>query len=193
MIGLYCLGALLGGANGLLSAVMAWGRGGRQHRFYIPAAAGGLFGLYEMWLFGDLGQGFWTLLLLWGCLLSASLTDLTKREILPWPMAAYAGLLAIVHLTRLSLPLFLNALLGAAAGAVILGLPRLVRPDAVGRGDILLLAVTGFGAGFPGVIYVLARSLLALAAVSIIQLLRKKLDIHSEMPLAPFLLFGALI
>ena len=61
------------------------------------------------------------------------------------------------------------------------------------REDILLLAVTGFGAGFPGVIYVLARSLLALAAVSIIQLLRKKLDIHSEMPLAPFLLFGALI
>ena len=193
MIGWYMAGALLGGANGLLSAAMAWGREVRQHRLSFPAGLGGLFGLYEVWLFGGLGPDFWLLWLLWGCLLSASLTDLTKREIIPQAMAAYAGAMALCHLTQLSVSLFVNALLGAAAGAVILALPRLLRPGSVGRGDVLLLAITGFGAGFPGVIYVLSRSLAALAIVSIVQLLRKKLTIQSEMPLAPFLLFGVLI
>ena len=59
--------------------------------------------------------------------------------------------------------------------------------------SVLLLAVCGLAAGFPGVIYVLARGLAAMALVSVVQLARKKVTVHSEMPLAPFLLFGALI
>ena len=70
---------------------------------------------------------------------------------------------------------------------------HLLRPAAIGRGDVLLLAACGLGAGFPGIIYVLTRGLGAMAVVSVVQLLRRKVTIRSELPLAPFLLFGALI
>lgn len=189
----YLAGGALGSLNGLLAAVLAFGKGWRRKKTGAAAALGALFGCYEIWLYGAPDRNFWGMLLLTGALLSASLTDLDSREIDPRAMAAYAAALLVYQALGMDLPVCVNALLGAAVGALILGLPHLLRPAAIGRGDVLLLAVCGLASGFPGVIYVLARGMLAMALVSAVQLLRKKVTVHSEMPLAPFLLFGALI
>ena len=190
---LYFTGGVLGTLNGLLSAGLAYGKGWRRKGTGAAAALGAVFGCYEIWICGALDRDFWGMLLLSGALLSASLTDLDSREINPRSMAVYAVALLAYQASGMSLPVCINGLLGAAAGALILGLPHLLRPAAIGRGDVLLLAVCGLAAGFPGVIYVLARGLAAMALVSVVQLARKKVTVHSEMPLAPFLLFGALI
>ena len=199
----YLSGLAVGAVNGLLAiylsmdslrdwktfaAVRSWPR-----RWWIALCLGALFGCYEIWLFGGLNRDFWCMLLLSGCMLSASLTDLASHEISVPGVSAYAVLLAVYQLSGLNVALCINALLGAGVGALILGLPKLLRPASVGGGDVLLLAVCGLGTGFPGIIYVLARSLLALALVSVVQLLRKKVEAKSEMPLAPCLLFGVLI
>ena len=205
---LYFTGGVLGTLNGLLSAGLAYGKGWRRKGTGAAAALGAVFGCYEIWICGALNRAFWGMLrlsgarvriprvicaALSGALLSARLTDLDSREINPRSMAVYAVALLAYQASGMSLPVCINALLGAAAGALILGLPHLLRPAAIGGGDVLLLAVCGLAAGFPGVIYVLARGLAAMALVSVVQLARKKVTVHSEMPLAPFLLFGALI
>lgn len=191
---IYLAGGVLGGANGLFAAWLAWGRQNMRKKGVLAAGAlGALFGCYAAWLYGALDRNFWGMLLISGALLSASLTDVTRREISVRAVAVYAGLLAAYQISGMNLFICINALLGAVAGALILGLPYLLRPAAIGRGDVLLLAVCGLGTGFPGIIYVLTRGLVAMAVVSVVQLLRKKVTIRSELPLAPFLLFGALI
>ena len=58
---------------------------------------------------------------------------------------------------------------------------------------VLLLAACGFISGFPGLLYLLFRGMLAMAVFGVIQLIRTKVQVKSSLPLAPFLLFGALI
>lgn len=190
----YLAGGLLGAANGLLAAWLAWGRQNmRKKGVLLTVMLGALFGCYTMWLYEALDRNFLGMLLISGVLLSATLTDVTEHLIAHNAIVVYGVLLIVYQIAGMNLPVCINALLGAAAGALILGLPYLLRPAAIGKGDILLLAVCGLGTGFPGIIYVLARGLFAMAVVSVIQLLRKKVTIRSELPLAPFLLFGALI
>lgn len=190
---LYLAGGVLGLLNGLLAAGLAYGKGWRRKKTGAAAALGALLGCYAIWLYSAVNRDFWGMLLLTGALLSASLTDLDSREIDLRAMAVYAAALLVYQVVGMDLPICVNALLGAAVGALILALPHLLRPAAVGKGDVVLLAVCGLAAGFPGVIYVLARGMLAMALISAVQLLRKKVTVHTEMPLAPFLLFGALI
>lgn len=190
----YLAGAAVGCGNGLLAAWLAWERQDLKKKGVGTAAAlGALFGVYSVWLYGALNRDFWGMVLLAGLLLSASLTDVSQKKISVRAVAVYAALLAMYQIAGLNVFVCINALLGAGAGAVIFGLPHLLRPAAIGRGDVLLLAACGLGAGFPGIIYVLTRGLGAMAVVSVVQLLRRKVTIRSELPLAPFLLFGALI
>lgn len=190
----YLAGAAVGCGNGLLAAWLAWERQDLKKKGVGTAAAlGALFGVYSVWLYGALNRDFWGMVLLAGLLLSASLTDVSQKKISVRAVAVYAALLAMYQIAGLNVFVCINALLGAGAGAVIFGLPHLLRPAAIGRGDVLLLAACGLGAGFPGIIYVLTRGLVAMAVVSVVQLLRRKVTIRSELPLAPFLLFGALI
>ena len=131
---LYFTGGVLGTLNGLLSAGLAYGKGWRRKGTGAAAALGAVFGCYEIWICGALNRDFWGMLLLSGALLSASLTDLDSREINPRSMAVYAVALLAYQASGMSLPVCINALLGAAAGALILGLPHLLRPAAIGGG-----------------------------------------------------------
>jgi prepilin signal peptidase PulO-like enzyme (type II secretory pathway) len=201
----YWTAAALGTANGLLALALTDGpRGaaaalrqalGPAGRRSLAAclALGIAMGCYTFWLFGALSRDFWQMLALTGCLLCASVTDCARREISVGACVCYAAVLLGTACAAGYWPLAVNALLGAACGAALLGIPHLLRPASVGRGDVLVLAVCGLGSGFPGVIFVLARGLAALAAVSVVLLVRKRAGWKTEMPLAPFLLFGALI
>lgn len=191
---IYLAGGALGAANGLVAAYLAWGMQSMHKKgLLISVGLGALFGWYIAWLYGVLGRDFWGMLLISGALLSASLTDVSQREISVRAMAVYAVILMCYQIVGMNLFVCINALLGAVAGCLILGVPYLLRPGSIGRGDVLLLTVCGLGTGFPGIIYVLTRGLLPMAVVSMVQLLRKKATVRSELPMAPFLLFGALI
>ena len=150
-------------------------------------------GLYGAWLFPAPGRDFFTFALLNCYLLSMSVTDLRGRYIPDDSTAFFALVFLLFQLSALSLPSLLNSLLGAAVGGAMLGLPHLLRKNDVGLGDVKLLAVCGLMTGFPSVFYVLARALVFMALFSILQLLRKKLGLRSQIPLVPFLFLGVLI
>lgn len=150
-------------------------------------------GVYGAWLFPVPSRDFFTFALLNCYLLAMSATDLRGRYIPDDATVFFAFAFLFFQLTALSLPTLLNSLLGAGVGAAILGLPHLLRRNDVGLGDVKLLAVCGLMTGFPSVFYVLVRALVFMALFSIVQLLRKKLDLRSQVPLVPFLLLGTLI
>ncbi len=203
----YLLGGLAGALLGLLAAFFTQGgivrwklfvrlsrMKGRWHRQrWMLAAAGAVMGLYLVWVCGGWNRSATGLLLLSGLLLAASVTDLRKRQIHVDCVLFYSCLFLVYHLTAFSLGTMLSALIGALVGAAVLGLPRLLRPQAVGGGDVLLLAACGFISGFPGLLYLMFRGMLAMAVFGVVQLIRKKVQVKSSLPLAPFLLFGALI
>lgn len=86
-----------------------------------------------------------------------------------------------------------DAALGAVLGAVLLGLPHLVRRDDVGLGDVKMLAACGILYGALGVLGLLLRAFVLIFVYCVIQLLRKRVTFRSEMPFAPFLLLAALL
>ena len=203
----YLLGALLGGVVGLVSVFFAYGglrqkklfarllkRKGRWHRsFALPCVLGAAIGIYAVWLYGSPGRNYWAMLLLSCYLLAVSVTDLRHRIIPDDCSAVFAVVFILFRVAGWTLGDVLTAAIGALLGAVILGLPHLLRPEAVGLGDVKLLAVCGLMVGFPGVVYLLIRAMLAMFLVSVVQLLRKKVNAKSELPMAPFVLFAALI
>lgn len=157
----YWTAAALGAANGLLALALTDGpRGaaaalrqalGPAGRRSLAAclALGIAMGCYTFWLFGALSRDFWQMLALTGCLLCASVTDCARREISVGACVCYAAVLLGTACAAGYWPLAVNALLGAACGVALLGIPHLLRPASVGRGDVLVLAVCGLGSGFP--------------------------------------------
>ena len=202
----YGLGALCGAVLGFGAAFFAQGGlldrrlflrlcrmpGRWRRQRWLLAGLGALLGVYIVWVQEGFGRGAAGLLLLTGLLLAASVTDLRRRQIHTDCLAVYAVLLFIWQCTG-GLWNVLNGALGAALGLAALGIPRLVRPAAVGGGDVLLLAVCGLAAGFPGVVYLMFRGMVVLALVGVVQLALRRADRKSTLPLAPFLLLGALV
>ncbi len=202
----YLFGALFGLLLAPVSIFFAFGgiinrrlflrllhRKGRRRKLWegmalISAAAG----VYGAWLF-PVPRDFFTFALLNCYLLAMSVTDLRGRYIPDDATAFFTLAFLLFQCSALSLPSFLNSLLGAAVGGAMLGLPHLVRRNDVGLGDVKLLAVCGLMTGFPSIFYVLARALVFMALYSLVQLLLKKLSLRSQVPLVPFLFLGVLI
>lgn len=152
-------------------------------------------GVYGAWLFGAPNADFFSFALLGCYLLAMAVTDLRGRYI-PDDATVVFALVALAFRLTLGPPVaahLLNGLIGALAGGILLGLPHLLRKDEVGLGDVKLVAAVGLMVGFPSVIYLLMRALLFMALFSVIQLLRKKAALKTQVPLAPFLFLGALI
>lgn len=203
----YLLGALLGALSGAVAVFFAQGglarralfrrlsrMPGRWHAQRVRMLCYGVaIGVYGIWLYGAPGRSLCELLALASFLLAVSVTDIRRRMIPMDAVLFYGAVCVLCRLSALSLSDVLDAMLGAALGMALLGLPHLLRREAVGAGDVWVLTVCGTIAGFPGVAYLLLRALLALAVASLVQLLRKKASVKSEMPLTPFLLFAALI
>lgn len=87
----------------------------------------------------------------------------------------------------------LNAILGAAAGAVFMLVGMLISRKGLGMGDVKLFFVIGFYVSSYEVISTMLYTFLLSAIVGIVLLMTKKVSLHDTMPLAPFALGGILI
>lgn len=205
----YLIGALVGTLLGGVSVFAAFGgvthrrlflrlcrRKGKWKRVWLVMALVSVaVGVYGAWLFGAPSADFFSFALLGCYLLAMAVTDLRGRYI-PDDATVVFALVALAFRLTLGPPVaahLLNGLIGALAGGILLGLPHLLRKDEVGLGDVKLVAAVGLMVGFPSVIYLLMRALLFMALFSVIQLLRKKAALKTQVPLAPFLFLGALI
>ena len=83
---------------------------------------------------------------------------------------------------------WMDALIGAGLGMLVLALPRLVARNAVGLGDIKLMGVVGMGAGMAGTLMVIG---LAVAfAMPMVLWTKRGNDDCRRLPFAPFLALG---
>lgn len=151
-----------------------------------------VIGAYAVMLHGY-GENAIKLIVIGSYLSSVTVNDMKRREI-PDLTTIVFSLLFIAVIWWFDGPSGLLAgAIGAAVPAVLLLVAMLIKKNSVGLGDIKMVAACGLICGFPGVFFVMFRAALAILVYSLIMLIFKKLKLKSELPFAPFLLFGALI
>lgn len=151
-----------------------------------------VIGAYAVMLHGY-GENAIKLIVIGSYLSSVTVNDMKRREI-PDLTTIVFSLLFIAVVWWFDGPSGLLAgAIGAAVPAVLLLVAMLIKKNSVGLGDIKMVAACGLICGFPGVFFVMFRAALAILVYSLIMLIFKKLKLKSELPFAPFLLFGALI
>lgn len=151
-----------------------------------------VIGAYAVMLHGY-GENAIKLIVIGSYLSSVTVNDVKRREIPDLTMIVFS-LLFIAVIWWFDGPSGLLAgAIGAAVPAVLLLVAMLIKKNSVGLGDIKMVAACGLICGFPGVFFVMFRAALAILVYSLIMLIFKKLKLKSELPFAPFLLFGALI
>lgn len=151
-----------------------------------------VIGAYAVMLHGY-GENAIKLIVIGSYLSSVTVNDMKRREI-PDLTTIVFSLLFIAVIWWFDGPSGLLAgAIGAAVPAVLLLVAMLIKKNSVGLGDIKMVAACGLICGFPGVFFVMFRAALAILVYSLIMLIFKKLKLKSELPFAPFLLFGTLI
>lgn len=175
-----------GGIGKLLS-------GKKQRRILTLLIVGCMaFGAYGVLLHG-VGENSLKLLFLSSYLASVTVNDLADKEIPDLTSIVFAVIFVATLLWFDGVQGLLNGAIGAVVAGVLPLVAWLIKRDSIGFGDIKMLAVCGLMCGIPGIIYVMIRSALVILLYSIVMLLLKKLNLKSEIPYAPFLLFGVLI
>ena len=130
-------------------------------------------------------------------LLIAAVSD-AKYTIIPDQAVVALAILGVVGALARGLagegvvPELLNSALGAITGAgsfFLIGLvgSALAKRDAMGYGDIKLLAAVGLLVGFPGIVYVLALVVLVAGIVFMLLILAKRLEIGQATALGPYI------
>ena len=169
-------------------------RGGRARLARVAAVGiGAVTGAWGAWLYEGAAHELAGFLLLSVFLLSCAMSDLRRHELHMDTILMFAAIGVLYLLSWRDGTALVNGLLGALLGAALIGLPYLLRRDAVGMGDIPMVAVCGLFTGVPGIVFLLFRAFAVMALFSIVQLLRKKATGKTEVPFAPFLWIGALI
>ena len=145
----------------------------------------------------EMTQGIWMFLLLWFLSL-LSLADLSCR-ILPDQLVLTLGGLGLLNLWISSDSVFLtSSLLGALlGGGILLVLGVLggvwIRQEAMGFGDVKLMAALGFCLGPRDILAVLTFTLLFLGTVAAALLVMGRITTKDSLPLAPFAFAATLI
>jgi len=135
------------------------------------------------------------------CLLMITLSDL-RYCIIPDELIVVGTLLAAISVVPsvLSAPTLmqrLSPLIGAFIGAAIIFVINLVgrllyKKDALGMGDLKLMAMSGFACGDVGIVMAVLIGFLAAGLFFIVGMLLKKVRSDQYLPLGPFLVFGTL-
>lgn len=184
---------LLGFVAGAYLVRIAYRFGERKAIRLLPLRLlSGLLFTLAYWMHrGDWPELFVSLLLISLCLL-VSLTDLLYTRI---PNAALLLFFPLFLLLRTFWPAhsFSSYLLGGLAGVLILLLPALIKPNAVGMGDVKLLGTLGCALGLrPLLICLFLASMFAFIS-AVVLILAKRAKNNDSLPFAPSLSAGALL
>lgn len=118
-----------------------------------------------------------------------SLDDAFTQQISDSDLLIYAILLLCDSLLYGSHEWLLQGL-----GAILIALPLWIitrlRPDALGEGDVIFMAISGFYLGANGIAYAFLIGILAALLYAISLLLWRNANIKTAIPLIPFLSFG---
>ena len=151
-----------------------------------------VIGAYAVMLH-EYGENAIKLIVIGSYLSSVTVNDMKRREIPDLTTIVFSLLFIAVTWWFDGPSGLLAGAIGAVVPAVLLLVAMLIKKNSVGLGDIKMVAACGLICGFPGVFFVMFRAALAILVYSLIMLIFKKLKLKSELPFAPFLLFGALI
>lgn len=166
--------------------------GAWRRNWLLMAVFACFLSFYGIWLYGA-SQEYITFMLLAAYLGAVTITDLRSREIPDDATVFFAVLFVLWLLLSKDISIIFNGILGAIVGAVIPFVIYFIRRDAIGFGDIKLLACTGLLAGCPGILFILLRAMVFGAVFSVGLLLLKKGTLKTELPFAPFVLLAAVI
>lgn len=83
-----------------------------------------------------------------------------------------------------------DALAGGALGVMLVSLPRLAGPAAVGAGDIKLAGVVGLAVGVPGVVVTVGIAVAVVTPVVAVRAVRRAETRDRTLPFALYLAFG---
>lgn len=189
----YFLFFLLGLLTGALLTRIAYRFGERKAKRLLPMRllSGLLFGL-AYWMHKDAWPELVLSLLLISLCLLVSLTDLLYMRIPNMVLLLFFPL--ILLLRAVSHPeSFSSYLLGGVAGVLIFLLPALLRPSAVGMGDVKLMGTLGLAMGWQPLLICLFLSSFFAFLSAVVLLLAKKAKKNDSLPFAPWLSAGAVL
>lgn len=166
---------------------------GRWHKYrIIYILLNILFSFYGVYIYG-LSLTLIEFILLISYLLAMTATDLRNRQVPDDATIFYASLFIIIKIVTFEIQLMINAVIAIIAGIILPVIAYFIRKDSIGLGDIKLIACMSIAVGFPGIIYVLAKSFFIGGIYAAIMLIRKKVTKDTELPMVPFILLGAII
>jgi prepilin signal peptidase PulO-like enzyme (type II secretory pathway) len=121
-----------------------------------------------------------------------AIIDLEHRRVLNVVLGP-ATLAAVILAAVQSLPAFWSACWGGLSGFLLFGGIALVRPGAIGAGDIKLAGMIGFVVGFPQVFVALIAGIVAGGVGALLLLSFGRVHRKSTIAYAPYLSLGACI
>ncbi len=122
-------------------------------------------------------------------LITVSIVDL-KHKIIPDSLNIAGGIVGIIYI--IINKTFLNSIIGALTGLVLF-LAIALLTNAMGGGDIKLMAALGLIFGIKGVLFISLFSFVIGAVISVILILLKIKGRKDEIPFGPFISLSALI
>lgn len=166
---------------------------GRWHKYrIIYILLNILLSFYGLYIYG-LNLTLIEFMLLISYLMAMTATDLRNRQVPDDATIFYTSLFIIIKIVTFEIQLIINALIAITAGIVLPVIAYFIRKDSIGLGDIKLIACMSIAVGFPGIIYVMAKSFFIGGIYAGIMLIRKKVTKDTELPMVPFILLGAII
>lgn len=149
-------------------------------------------GMYDFWIYG-FSLDFLFILAVESYLISILPEDIREHRISNVTTAAFAVLFLLLRALTFDVFEVIDAVGGAVLGLAGIGLPYLVNRNLIGLGDVMAAAACGLIFGVVGIVPFLIRAFVFIAVFSIIQLIRRRVGLKSEMPFAPFLFLAALL
>lgn len=136
----------------------------------------------------SLGIMYWYML---AVTIAGSITDIRKRTVhVVFFAVVAAGIAALMFWDR-SIPAEAR-LFGILTGLLFLGLSFITK-ESVGRGDAVMIMLTGAALGFPATAAVLCIGFLLLSLISLVLVVVKKYGRKERIPFFPFLAAGELV
>ncbi len=122
-----------------------------------------------------------------------SYEDIRERKITNKAVVIMAIAGAALTLLTMSQRIVINSIICAAVSAAVAFVTELLSRGGLGRGDVLIIGVTGLYIGDLSMLIIVFISLLVLSIFSAVGMLFKKINMKTKLPYIPFLLIGVII